>query len=70
MSRRGRPSVATFRNVDDGVGAVRKLAWGQGLYWASAGAWPLVHMPRFEAVAALGWATWGRPRAAGGEGER
>ncbi len=51
MSRRGRPSVATFRNVDDGVGAARRLAWGQGLYWASAGAWPLVHMPSFEGEA-------------------
>ncbi|HEX9400403.1 MAG TPA: hypothetical protein VF912_09860 [Anaeromyxobacter sp.] len=28
----------------------RTLAWGQGLYWAAAGAWPLVHMPSFEAV--------------------
>jgi hypothetical protein len=28
----------------------RGLAWGQGLYWSVAGAWPLVHMTSFEAV--------------------
>jgi hypothetical protein len=33
-----------------GGGAARVLAWGQGLYWSAAGAWPLVHMASFEAV--------------------
>src|SRR6266511_993211 len=28
----------------------RTLAWTQWLYWAAAGAWPLVHKPSFEAV--------------------
>lgn len=34
----------------DGGTAARRLAWGQGLYWAATGAWPLVHLSSFEAV--------------------
>jgi hypothetical protein len=36
--------------VGERAGAARALALGQGLYWAATGAWPLVHMPSFEAV--------------------
>jgi hypothetical protein len=35
--------------VDAGT-AARRLAWGQGAWWAATGAWPLVHLPSFYAV--------------------
>jgi hypothetical protein len=30
--------------------AARRLARGQGAWWATTGAWPLVHLPSFYAV--------------------
>jgi hypothetical protein len=50
MSRREYGRVLNVPRVDGTHAAARRLAWGQGLYWAATGAWPFVHMRSFEAV--------------------
>jgi hypothetical protein len=51
MATRGarRWARAQLSPVDGGT-ATRRLAWGQGAWWAATGAWPLVHLPSFYAV--------------------
>jgi len=46
---RAAPPVRTFPPVSEWAGE-RGLAAGQGAFYVATGAWPLVHMPSFEAV--------------------